>query len=172
MALSKMSRMIDGTRFNEHTECSICLGDFQVDDIVTPLPCDHRHYFHTKCIKDWSKQKLQCPLCNKPFTAQQLDEYHQRFSIVSPRVNASYDPKDANDAFRNFPQLGANAPEDNQLLLDDQEDPLILRAVQGRESVPIVMDPDHIQSQRNGEDDDSVRVDQPDANQNIDSYQF
>ena len=32
MALSKLSRVMDGTRFNEHLECSICLLDFDEED--------------------------------------------------------------------------------------------------------------------------------------------
>ena len=85
LALQKLSRVVDGTRFNEHTECSICLLDFGRSDHVTPLPCDHRHYFHTDCIKQWARQKLHCPLCNKPFTMAEINEHNLRFSIVSPR---------------------------------------------------------------------------------------
>ena len=70
MALSKLSRVMDGTRFNEHLECSICLLDFEESDHVTPLPCDSRHYFHTACIKQWANQKLHCPLCQQPFTRE------------------------------------------------------------------------------------------------------
>ena len=62
-ALSKLSRVMDGTRFKEHTECSIGLLDFDEKDEVTPLPCDSRHYFHTACITQWAHMKLHCPLC-------------------------------------------------------------------------------------------------------------
>ena len=79
-----MSRAIDGTRFNEHLECSICLGDFGPDDHVTPLPCDVRHYFHTDCIKEWAQVKLFCPLCQKAFTRGQLEDFNRRFSIDRP----------------------------------------------------------------------------------------
>ena len=51
LALDKLSRNMDGIRFNEHVECSICLLEFTEKDLVTPLPCDPRHYFHTDCIK-------------------------------------------------------------------------------------------------------------------------
>ena len=84
VALEKLSRAIDGTRFNEHLECSICLGDFVSEDHVTPLPCDARHYFHTACIKDWARRKLHCPLCQKPFTRAQLEDFNRRFSIDQP----------------------------------------------------------------------------------------
>lgn len=44
-------------RFN--VECSICLDEFQENPenpkkrMVTPLPCNVRHVFHTECIKSW-----------------------------------------------------------------------------------------------------------------------
>ena len=73
IALERMSRIKDAQRFNEHTECIICLADFTDTDMVTPLPCDKRHFFHTKCIKEWARQKQHCPLCNVRFTRDQLD---------------------------------------------------------------------------------------------------
>ena len=33
--------------------CAICLQDFQENDEIIPLPCDDKHYFHTKCIMEW-----------------------------------------------------------------------------------------------------------------------
>ena len=67
VAFDKISRRLD-RRFTEHTECRICLEDFKSGDNVSPLPCNKRHYFHTSCIKDWTKYKLYCPLCNLAFT--------------------------------------------------------------------------------------------------------
>ena len=74
-----MSRPLDH-RFREHTECSICLADFEQGERVSPLPCDGRHYFHTECIKEWATQRMFCPLCNKPFTPQQLNALNRRFT--------------------------------------------------------------------------------------------
>ena len=31
-------------------QCAICLEYFKNDSEVSPLPCDTRHYFHSKCI--------------------------------------------------------------------------------------------------------------------------
>ena len=110
LALSNLSRVMDGTRFNEHIECSICLLDFEEADHVTPLPCDKRHYFHTDCIKQWARMKLHCPLCTKPFTRQELDDLNKRFSVSIPRVDAP------------ITAVSENAPliADNEI---DQEDP-------------------------------------------------
>ena len=81
LALEKLSRAMNGDRFNEHIECSICLLDYEETDKVTPLPCDSRHYFHTACIKQWARMKLHCPLCQKTFTHAQLEECNNRLSI-------------------------------------------------------------------------------------------
>lgn len=48
--LEKISRAFDPFKFSDHTECTICLVDFESKDMVTALPCDVRHYFHTECI--------------------------------------------------------------------------------------------------------------------------
>ena len=42
--------------------------------MVTPLPCDKRHYFHSKCIEQWSQNHNDCPLCKKTFNAEILAE--------------------------------------------------------------------------------------------------
>mmetsp|Transcript_4060 Transcript_4060/g.9474 ORF Transcript_4060/g.9474 Transcript_4060/m.9474 type:complete len:242 (+) Transcript_4060:65-790(+) len=44
--------------------CSICLSEYDSDDAVTRLPCDH--VFHASCIYRWlSQHKKACPLCNR-----------------------------------------------------------------------------------------------------------
>ena len=43
--------------------------DFEANDIVTPLPCDIRHVYHTTCIEKWFRDKgiednqAFCPMC-------------------------------------------------------------------------------------------------------------
>jgi len=51
------------------TECVICMQAFKEDDQIAELKCDERHYFHSACLEDWLKQKLECPLCKKPVSA-------------------------------------------------------------------------------------------------------
>ena len=46
--------------------------DYEPNDEITPLPCDTRHYFHTKCIENWLKSNNSCPLCKKPITLDDL----------------------------------------------------------------------------------------------------
>ena len=45
-----------------HTKCTICLGPYENDEILTILPCDHG--FHTACINIWLNQhSYKCPIC-------------------------------------------------------------------------------------------------------------
>ena len=62
-AMGFVGRTFDPFKFNDHSECSICLCEFEAEELVTVLPCDVRHYFHSECIRDWSKRSTTCPLC-------------------------------------------------------------------------------------------------------------
>ena len=68
-----MSRIINFNKYKEHKECVICLEDFGQDDMVTPLPCDKRHYFHSKCIEEWSQNNNTCPLCKAVYNSELLE---------------------------------------------------------------------------------------------------
>lgn len=41
--------------------CSICLGEFEAADQLTPLHC--AHVFHSGCIASWLRVRHTCPLC-------------------------------------------------------------------------------------------------------------
>jgi len=43
-------------------ECVICLDDYDYDNNVGKLICNHN--YHTKCIEKWLVNKPICPLCN------------------------------------------------------------------------------------------------------------
>jgi hypothetical protein len=44
-------------------ECSICLVDFETNDDVVSLKCNH--LFHKTCIVEWSSHKAECPNCRE-----------------------------------------------------------------------------------------------------------
>ena len=81
--LGMMSRLFDWNKNKEHKECCICMVDFEVSDMVTPLPCDKRHYFHSECIEQWSKSHNDCPLCKAPFDAENLEQSLRSRSTVA-----------------------------------------------------------------------------------------
>ncbi|GKV33639.1 hypothetical protein SLEP1_g42120 [Rubroshorea leprosula] len=46
----------------EGTECSVCLTEFQEDELLRLLPkCNHA--FHISCIDTWLRSHTNCPLC-------------------------------------------------------------------------------------------------------------
>lgn len=45
-----------------NTDCSVCLADFEEDDLLKLLPrCNHP--FHIQCINKWLMSHTNCPLC-------------------------------------------------------------------------------------------------------------
>ena len=44
-----------------HDKCSICLEDYEENDIINVLKCGHK--YHDKCIDEWIITNINCPLC-------------------------------------------------------------------------------------------------------------
>ena len=42
--------------------CSICLGEYALEEAVVRLPCGH--HYHEPCIHSWTDSHARCPLCN------------------------------------------------------------------------------------------------------------
>ena len=53
-------------------KCMVCLEDFKSKEKVTALPC--LHYFHPACIKEWMKEKNECPICKFELTQENLNK--------------------------------------------------------------------------------------------------
>eukprot|EP00439_Symbiodinium_sp_Y106_P036939 s2003_g4.t1 len=43
------------------TTCCICLGEFEEQELLRELPCDH--CFHHSCLEKWLQKSTSCPLC-------------------------------------------------------------------------------------------------------------
>jgi len=46
-----------------HKNCSICLDEFNENELLFQLICNH--YYHKKCINDWLQKNRSCPLCRQ-----------------------------------------------------------------------------------------------------------
>ena len=46
---------------DDSKSCTICLEDYDIGEKICYLPCFH--YFHSECIKDWTKKSDKCPVC-------------------------------------------------------------------------------------------------------------
>ncbi|KAF2668629.1 hypothetical protein BT63DRAFT_281833 [Microthyrium microscopicum] len=82
---------------SEKAECTICMGEVALGEVVTELYC--HHWFHTDCIKPWLEQHNTCPHC--------------RMSIEDSK--AAFDKKNANTGQNNSSTnaasgSGTNAP--------------------------------------------------------------
>ena len=69
----------DANLFQTQDSCMICLVNFDEDALVTPLPCDIRHYFHTACIEQWLLINASCPLCKTSVTLEEIDRVAQMY---------------------------------------------------------------------------------------------
>lgn len=71
---STLEKNNDGIKFNKNKynsinndlkeknkDCSICLTDFNEEDDVSIINCNH--LFHNNCIEEWTKYKKDCPIC-------------------------------------------------------------------------------------------------------------
>ena len=66
------------------TNCPICTELFQKQEEICILPCDPRHFFHNKCIKEWLKGNDDCPLCREKITEDGIKlskKYAQMYEI-------------------------------------------------------------------------------------------
>jgi len=62
--LNKTSKLLNITEFNEIElikECSICIDDYKVGNIIRQLKCSHT--FHQGCIDEWLLCNNICPNC-------------------------------------------------------------------------------------------------------------
>jgi hypothetical protein len=48
-----------------NADCCICLGTFELGEMLTCLPCDEKHSFHGGCIRQWLERQNSCPLCQR-----------------------------------------------------------------------------------------------------------
>lgn len=65
LAGSPTEMIYDGKphQYRNNGECSICLNNIEVGDLLTNLYCNHS--FHSACLKGWLDKREQCPYrCN------------------------------------------------------------------------------------------------------------
>lgn len=73
--------------------CSICLCDYETEDVVRQLPCSSGgHYFHSSCVDKWLMQRKTCPICRE-----------NPFNSLTPS-SSSQSPENASD----LPTLASN----------------------------------------------------------------
>lgn len=64
--LSKLSSFRFVNDSCEVQTCSVCLCEYQEDELLRELPCTgSKHIFHAACIDEWLLQKSSCPICRE-----------------------------------------------------------------------------------------------------------
>ena len=79
-ALTLNQIVYDERIFNSHIECSFCMENFEQDQPVIVLPCDSRHYFHSRCILVWSRTQKNCPLCKIGFDEAKIKAFRPKLT--------------------------------------------------------------------------------------------
>jgi len=52
---------VDRSRCEAGLSCAICLNNYELNEMIRPLPCGHR--FHKDCTDTWLRVRSTCPLC-------------------------------------------------------------------------------------------------------------
>ncbi len=53
--------------------CSVCLIEFEMEDLVRKTICDH--LFHKECLEQWLKKHENCPICRKNLSKKDLEDF-------------------------------------------------------------------------------------------------
>ncbi|WVQ74907.1 hypothetical protein IAR50_004515 [Cryptococcus sp. DSM 104548] len=61
---------------SQFKDCPVCKDDFQVNDAVVRIPC--QHLFHDDCLVPWLKQNGTCPVCRFSLVSEEDREAHRR----------------------------------------------------------------------------------------------
>ena len=69
--------------FSSHKECAFCMESFRPGEPIIALPCDIRHYFHSRCILVWSRTQKYCPLCKVDFDASLIQAFNPTFKCLT-----------------------------------------------------------------------------------------
>ena len=49
------------TKLDMENDCTICVDKIKQGDKMIKLDCEH--YYHKKCILNWFRQHMNCPIC-------------------------------------------------------------------------------------------------------------
>jgi hypothetical protein len=68
MKTVKYSTIDQKSKGDRNVQCSICLCEYEDDDLVNHLQCDH--IYHNECINQWFKTNSKCPVCKSDMNDQ------------------------------------------------------------------------------------------------------
>ncbi|XP_073302203.1 E3 ubiquitin-protein ligase AIP2-like [Primulina huaijiensis] len=74
-------------KFDEDSQCCICLENFIVNDAVQDLPCNHT--FHHHCLESWLDAHNRCPICRHELETDDLMYGNYWENVDTGDVNAA-----------------------------------------------------------------------------------
>lgn len=83
------SRTLPGSadRKEEHTQCLVCLSDFEDGEVLRTLPC--LHAFHQTCVDTWLRSNRTCPVCKLSIDADQEAMLIQQLAAEAAAAEAA-----------------------------------------------------------------------------------
>jgi hypothetical protein len=69
----------------EDAMCSVCLGEYEINQQLRTLPC--AHHFHQPCLDEWLTKSTSCPLCLQ--NIETANDVHQPAVAMVPLSTAS-----------------------------------------------------------------------------------
>ncbi|CAI9766343.1 unnamed protein product [Fraxinus pennsylvanica] len=67
----------------DQSECAVCLGEMEGEDMVRLLP-NCKHAFHLPCIDQWLMGHVNCPLCRSAIVAEEKEEDDDKTATAVP----------------------------------------------------------------------------------------
>ncbi|KAL4155049.1 hypothetical protein PRNP1_007163 [Phytophthora ramorum] len=101
----------DMHKTESHTECIICLSDYEKDDKVISLPCGHT--FHEDCGMTWLVEHNVCPTCRYQLPTQAettTQASTQTTPAAAPAATATAEPEQEPDNTSNITGVRRQRP--------------------------------------------------------------
>jgi E3 ubiquitin-protein ligase RNF115/126 len=64
--------------------CSVCKDEFDIDQILLELPCNH--LFHEDCILPWLKERNSCPCCRFELPVEEKEAVNKKIEQNSDSI--------------------------------------------------------------------------------------
>jgi E3 ubiquitin-protein ligase RNF115/126 len=155
----------DACANEKHTDCAICLSEYETNDQVISLPCSHA--FHKDCGMPWLVEHNVCPTCrrqlptaqeesNKPVTTTTGSDNNNSNSRDAHQAQEGSEPDEEPEGFEQMLRslLGVRRPR-SPTAAEPQPERVVRQRVEERESLlPGAVPSSDVYSSNNADDDD------------------
>jgi len=107
---------IDSELQNAYIRCPVCLMDYDIEEEVLKLPCNH--IYHKECIKTWLKQANTCCVCRHELPKEEEETIEKKQDNSDNQENNSENQE--NNSESSIENNQSNN-DNNELLLDPMD---------------------------------------------------